>query len=327
MNSEQFVSWSEDTRQAGIYKRQKPDKGELMSVAELGRMLGLKKTEQYWLVHKNLFETTTFLGKIWIRRESFEKWYANQVKYHKVDGEAPGRELKKGSYSVQDIAGMLRLHEATVYELIKRVGIETITADGRMRVPRKAFDRWYTGQDRYRTKADLKRDAAAEADSFTLPEAAALLGTSRGQLYRILKDSRYKDYFETAMIAGKKRITRESFYRFLDGQEKYRLKNVNRDLREESAEEENSRLSNLRQKKLLEGGTARDLGTASYLTVEEAAVVAGVSRATVTSWIRKGCIQARNVGKATWIRKPEFELWIEEQRNAREGRDEDGNHT
>ena len=327
MNSEQFAFWSEDTRLAGTYKRQEPEKGELMSVEELGRILGLKKTGRYWLVHKNLFETTTFLGKIWIRRDSFEEWYAHQVKYHKVDGEEPGSELKKGSYSVRDIAGMFRLHEGTVYELIKREGIETITIDDRMRVPRKAFDRWYASQDRYRTKADLKRDAAAEADSFTLPEVAALLGITRGNLYQILKSSRYKDYFEMVMIGGKRRITKESFYRFLDGQEKYRLKNVTGDPGEETAEEENCRLSNFRQKKLLEGSAARDLGTKDYLTVEEAALVAGVSRATVTGWIRKGCIRARNIGKATWVSRTEFELWTEEQRHAREGREEDGNHT
>ena len=327
MNSEQYALYSEDTRQAGSYKRQESEKGALMSVAELGKVLGLKKTERYWLVHKNLFETTTLLGKIWIRRASFEEWYAGQEKYCKVDGEAPGSKLRKGSYSVRDIAGMLRLNEATVYDLIKREGIETMTADGRMRVPRKVFDRWYASQDRYRTKADLKRDAPAEADSFTLPEAAALLGVTRGKLYQILKDPRYKDYFETVMIAGRKRITHESFYRFLDGQEKYRLKNVSGDPGEESLENGNRRLSNFRQKKLLEGGTARDLGTADHLTVEEAALVAGVSRATVTGWIRKGYIRAKNIGKATWISRSEFEPWIKEQRHAREGRKKDGNHT
>ena len=38
---------------------------------------------------------------------SFEKWYANQVKYHKVNGEEPGKNLKKWSYSISEVAKML----------------------------------------------------------------------------------------------------------------------------------------------------------------------------------------------------------------------------
>ena len=37
---------------------------------------------------------------------SFEKWYANQVKYHKVTGEEPGMELKSRSFSPREISEM-----------------------------------------------------------------------------------------------------------------------------------------------------------------------------------------------------------------------------
>ena len=37
--------------------RQEPTASPLMSVDEMGALLGLKKTEQYWLVHKNVFDT------------------------------------------------------------------------------------------------------------------------------------------------------------------------------------------------------------------------------------------------------------------------------
>ena len=65
-----------------------------MSVREMGDLLGIRKTDRYWLVHKNVFETRTICGKMWVNIESFEKWYANQVKYQKVTGEEPGVELK-----------------------------------------------------------------------------------------------------------------------------------------------------------------------------------------------------------------------------------------
>lgn len=59
------------------------------------KLLGLKKTESYWLVHRNFFKTEIIGGVMWIDIDSFEKWYANQIKHKKVNGEAPGKELKK----------------------------------------------------------------------------------------------------------------------------------------------------------------------------------------------------------------------------------------
>jgi len=93
--------------------RQEPTASPLMSVDEMGALLGLKKTEQYWLVHKNVFDTRTFVGRIWIVRDSFERWYENQAKYHKVNGEPPGKELRKSSLSAEDIAEMLGITMST----------------------------------------------------------------------------------------------------------------------------------------------------------------------------------------------------------------------
>ena len=46
-------------------------------------------------------------GKIRINIASFEKWYANQIKHHKVTGEEPGKELQSWSYSVKEVADLL----------------------------------------------------------------------------------------------------------------------------------------------------------------------------------------------------------------------------
>ena len=66
-----------------------------MSVPEMGKLLGLCKTEAYWLVKKNYFNTVLVGGTMRVMIDSFEKWYANQFKYHKVDGTPPGEEMKK----------------------------------------------------------------------------------------------------------------------------------------------------------------------------------------------------------------------------------------
>ena len=46
-------------------------------------------------------------GMMRIDLESFEKWYANQVKYRKVVGEVPGKELREKSYSFKEAANIL----------------------------------------------------------------------------------------------------------------------------------------------------------------------------------------------------------------------------
>ena len=302
------MSWSRKAPEKDSTKNPEPLEGRLMSVSEMGRMLGLKKTDRYWLVHKNYFETQMLLGKIWIVRDSFENWYAKQVKYRKISGEEPGRELKEQSYSVRDIAQMLGLHEATVYEIIKRDRIETVEVDHWRRVPKEVFERWYAGQDRYRTNEDRESDAALENESITMPEMARLLGTDRAEVYGILKSSRYKDLFEIVIVAGRKRITRESFYRFLDSQEKYRL-NAFPEMPGQDREE-NRELSNFRQKKLMETGTAREIGSTDYLTMEEAVLLAKVSRTTVYDWIRDGCFPVKKAGKSIRIERSSFERWI-----------------
>lgn len=91
-----------------------------MTVTEMGDLLGLKKTDRYWLVHKNVFESKKIAGKMRVNIGSFEKWYANQVKYRKITGEEPGQELNEWSFSARDIAHLLGITEAVAYDLIKR---------------------------------------------------------------------------------------------------------------------------------------------------------------------------------------------------------------
>ena len=174
-------------------------------VPEMGKLLGLKKTDRYWLVHKNVFESKEIAGKIRINIASFEKWYANQIKYHKVTGEEPGKELKSWSYSVKEVADLLDVDDYLVYELL-----------------------------------------------ITMPEMAQLLGITRSAVYTILDNPKYSQFFEFIVIAEKKRITKESFQKFLEGQDRYKLDPSND--YEELAQEQNIALANFRRKKLSQTG-------------------------------------------------------------------------
>ena len=148
------------------------EKKTTMSVAEMGKMLGLGKTEPYWLVHKNCFETIRVNGKMRVVIESFEKWYANQTKRKKVNGPPPGEELRANSYSVQEIADMLSLDNTSVYYLIRRDQIPTFKAETWTRIRKTDFEKWYASQNKHRTQEDREKDAALEAETLTMPEMA-----------------------------------------------------------------------------------------------------------------------------------------------------------
>ena len=165
------------------YKRRPTQKRTWMTVPEMGKLLGLKKTDRYWLVHKNVFESKEIAGKIRINIASFEKWYANQVKYHKVNGPPPGEELCKRSYSVLEVAEILKVDSDTVYTLIRQGKLKAETVDFWMRIPKEEFERWYRSQSRHRTAADRERDREIEAQTISIPEMAKLLGIPREKVY------------------------------------------------------------------------------------------------------------------------------------------------
>lgn len=180
----------------GKYKRLPPKEKTWITVPEMGNLLGLKKTGRYWLVQKNYFECREIAGQMRVNIASFEKWYANQVKYHKVNGEEPGKNLKKWSYSISEVAKMLGISETTVYDLIRRDGIKTVTVDYWIRIPKKSFREWYEKQSKYRTQKDREKDKELEGTTITMPEMARLLGITRSQVYEILKNSKYSHFLK-----------------------------------------------------------------------------------------------------------------------------------
>jgi len=256
-----------------------------MTVTEMGNLLGLKRTERYYLLHKNNFRTVQRFGKTWVDIDSFEAWYANQVRYHKVEGEEPGRELKEHSYSVRDIAKILGLSEARAYNVLNEQHIETVEVDGWRRVPKDVFDRWYAGQEHYRSPEDRNREKDLVAASATMPELARMLGITRGDVYRILKDKRYRDLFEVITVAGRKRITRKSIERFLAAQAKYR--------------------------------PVSDYEETVFLTPREAAGTAGVSRTLIDRWAQEGHFHEYRCGNVIRIPQTEFLRWLEKWKSER----------
>lgn len=125
-------------------------KKKSMSVREMRRLLGLGKTEAYWLVKKNYFDTVIIAGKMRVMIESFENWYANQLHYKKIIGEAPGKNWTSITMSIQETARLLGIAEGTLYDLMKKKPFKTVKVGMYTRIYIDSFEDWYNSQSHYK---------------------------------------------------------------------------------------------------------------------------------------------------------------------------------
>ena len=281
-----------------------------MSVREMGRLLGLKKVESYWLVHKEYFETVLISGKMRVVTESFERWYAGQVKYHKVTGEQPGQRLCQESYSAQDMAKMLGVSEDVAYYIISRYELPVVLVDYWKRVPRDAFEKWYASQSKYRTLEDQEKDAELERHSMTMPEMARLLDVPRKIVYEIMRSERGRKTLQVIELAGKKRILNRSFEIWYAGQTEY-LKPEDRAEHPEAANVHYADCLKSSAKKMKKEPPKAVSSNPEYLTVDEAALLAGIERGRILKWVRRDRFPVVRSGKKL-IRIPrtEFENFL-----------------
>lgn len=306
---EEFHELVKEIESQSAYKRVPSPEKKYMSVAEMGRLLGLKKTDRYWLVHKNFFKTEVILGKMRVELESFEKWYANQIKYHKVTGEEPGLELRQHSYSPKDIAEILQISEWQVYEEMKKADVEYILVDYWKRYPKEAFDEWYRNQNRFRNARNREKVRDIVEGSMRMPEMARMLGVSRSVVYNIIACS---DILKTIEFDGRRRVTKKSFYEWYASQNRYHI--VSEQVPETVKKEDNRSIETYRRAVQERDGHTKNIGNGAYLTVKEAALLAGINPATVHKWIKKGKIEAVQSSKTVRIPRQAFENWLQSRK-------------
>ena len=190
-----------------------------ISIPELRKMLGIGKTESYWLIQNRGIKTFQLRGCMRVRNKDFWDWYDNQTKHRLLQGPPPGRALQETSYSVRELTQLLAVSRDTIYALMKKDVFDTFQADNHTRITKNSFERWYKQQVRFRTAADREKEADALKASYSMPEMAHLLGIQRDTVYRILakKDST----FEMVVIAGQKRVTASSFEAWYQSQSHY----------------------------------------------------------------------------------------------------------
>ena len=263
-----------------------------MSVPEMRKLLGLKKTDSYWLVHRNFFKTEIIGGVMRVDIESFEKWYANQVKHKKVNGEAPGKELKKTSYSFQEAANLLGVNNANLYEIWKKENRKTITVDFVMRISREEFEKWYGQQDVYKKADKMPTISDMKKDYIRFEEATMLLDVMESEMLKLIRTSEYRNLFEIRIFNNKKWISRKSFQLFLNAQNEYR---INKEDNETVADDMIAE-------------------TKQYISRQEAAELAGVTASTITKWMQMKKFSCTGAGKVLRIHRMEFLNWLDENR-------------
>ena len=278
-------------------------KKKTMAVHEMAELLGLKKTDSYWLIHKQKFQTITVNGKTRVVIESFEKWYANQVKYKKAGGPPPGEELRRNTYSPQEIAELLGIDDTTVYLLIQKDHIPTIKVDYWMRIPKSAFESWYASQSRYRTPEDRERDREVEEASMTMPEMAKELGIPRSEVYKILRKKTNKAIFQFVVIADRRRVMRDSFEKWYSGQNTY-IKVKDRPLEEQQ-------FLKLQQYANTEPRLEVNPDKSNY-DVKEVSTLLDLSSSEVYQMIRRGEIQTFRCGRQLRVPREELENWLKD---------------
>ena len=264
-----------------------------MSVPEMRKLLGVKKTESYWLVHKNYFKTELINGTMRVDIASFEKWYANQTKHKKVTGEKPGAQLCATSYSFRDVANMLGEYDGTIYDLWNRKGLPTVTVNYRKRIPREIFDSWYENQNEYHKVDGPATIEEIEEKLILFSEAAAMLKMSNEELLTLIRKGKYKDLLEMRMFDNKRWISRRGFQDFLNLHDQYKI----RQAKNESG-----------------SGISKFLSQKQYISKEEAARIAGVSKSTVAKWALKGMFPCRAAGYVMRIERIPFLKWVDENR-------------
>ena len=284
---------STEIKNHGLIKE--PALQKTMSVPEMRKLLGLKKTEGYWLVHREFFKTEIIGGMMRVDIESFEKWYANQVKHKKVDGEEPGRELIKSSYSFQDAANLLGVNNACLYEIWKKEERKTIKVDFVKRIPKEEFENWLSEQTVYKKSDRMPTINDMEKDYIRFEETARLLNIQEETMLKLIRTGKYKALFEVRVFDNRRWISRKSFRLFLNTQNEYRI----------TDNDENTSPDNL----IIE--------TKEYISRNEAAELAGVKASTITKWIQAEVFPCVGAGKVLRIKRADFLAWLNESRKVR----------
>ena len=130
----------------------------------------------------------------------------------------------------------------------------------------------------------------------TMPEMARLLDVPRKTVYEIMRSERGRKTLQVIELAGKKRILNRSFDIWYAGQTEY-LKPEDRAGHPEAANIHYADCLKSSPKRAKKASPKAVSSNPEYLTVDEAALLAGVEHGRILKWIRKNRFPVVRSGK------------------------------
>ena len=193
-------------------------KKKTMSVPEMKTLLGLGKTESYYLLKKGFFKVLTIDGHLRVDIQSFEEWYDNQWHYQKVNGPPPGINLCQ-YMTVKDVGISLGIKAGDADWVVRESGrFKLYKVNGLFCILRSDFEEWYQRQFRYK-KITGEPPGTAFPPSYSGQEISDILGIPlRNSVYELTS----QNLFHSEVIDGQLRVDKASFERWLATQTKYK---------------------------------------------------------------------------------------------------------
>lgn len=191
--------------------------------------------------------------------------------------------MEKTSISVPEMQRLLGMKKVEAYWLVNQGRFKVILVGGKKRIMLDSFENWYGKQFRYK-KVNGPEPGQLLPASFTVPEAAAILGLNPSSVYELINNHKP---FETITVDGQTRILKENFETWYQSQSHY---------------------------KKLEDAAPQELFDAT-LSVSDIAKLLGIHRNSVYDMInRRHLFATVKANDKIRIYKDSFEAWYKSQK-------------
>lgn len=160
------------------------------------------------------------------------------------------------------------------------------------RIPTNVFDEWYKNQNKYHKVDNPATIDEIKEKYISFREAAEIVGVKSEELLYIIRRD-YADLLDMRIFENIRWISRSGFQDFLNVQDKYKVKDKNKS-----------------------AGSNHDKGfeKKTYISKDEAARIAGVSKSTIGKWALQGLFPCEAAGMVMRIKRKSFLKWLRENK-------------
>ena len=194
-----------------------------------------------------------------------------------------------------------------------------------------SFEKWYAGQIHYRKVTGEEPGELINAATYSIRDISGMLGISTSRVYALIK----REQLETVAVDFRMRVPREVFDQWFSSQSRYRKADKNIHFADSARMAANSKepatntfdFPEAADQKSKDNGVRKPRNAwcehaADFVTISEAAEMAGVSRQAISSLTDRGKLPFMRAGGRILIHRSGFEKWMQE-RNAGHDNDHD----